>query len=62
MKIVVCQPALEQGYEIENVTATEGTDFFVCKLAQLVITKLQTVRVKRNCYLGYNMYAILIGI
>ena len=28
MKIVVCQPALEQGYEIENVTATEGTDFF----------------------------------
>ena len=35
---VVCQAALEQGYEIENVAATEGTDFS-CKPAQLVITK-----------------------
>ena len=35
---VVCQAALEQGYEIENVASTEGTDFS-CKPAQLVITK-----------------------
>ena len=35
---VVCQAALEQGYEIENVAATEGIDFS-CKPAQLVITK-----------------------
>ena len=34
---VVCQAALEQGFEIENVAATEGTDFS-CKPAQLVIT------------------------
>ena len=33
---VVCQAALEQGYEIESVAATEGTDFS-CKPAQLVI-------------------------
>ena len=32
----MCQAALEQGYEIENVAATEGTDFF-CKPAQLAI-------------------------
>ena len=35
---VVCQAALEQGYEIENIAATKGTDFS-CKPAQLVITK-----------------------
>ena len=35
---VVCQAPLEQGHEIENVAATEGTDFS-CKPAQLVITK-----------------------
>ena len=35
---VVRQAALEQGYEIENVDATEGTDFS-CKPVQLVITK-----------------------
>ena len=33
----VYQTALEQGYEIKNVAAAEGTDFS-CKLAQLVIT------------------------
>ena len=33
---VVCQAALEQEYEIENVAATEGTNFS-CKPAQLVI-------------------------
>ena len=37
-KNVVCQAALEQVYEIENVAATEGTDF-LCKPTQLVITK-----------------------
>ena len=35
---VVCQVVLGQGYEIENVAATEGTDF-LCKPAQHVITK-----------------------
>ena len=35
---VVCQAALEQGYEIENVATTEGTDFS-CKPVQLVMTK-----------------------
>ena len=35
---VVCQAALEQGYEIENVATTEGTDF-LRKPTQLVITK-----------------------
>ena len=35
---VVCQAALEQGYQTENIAATEGTDFS-CKPAQLVITK-----------------------
>ena len=34
----MCQAALEQGYEIENVAVTEGTDFSY-KPAQLVITK-----------------------
>ena len=28
-EIVVCQAALEQGYEIENFAATEETDFHV---------------------------------
>ena len=35
---VVCQAALEQRYEIENVATTEGTDF-LRKPTQLVITK-----------------------
>ena len=35
---VVSQAALEQGYDIENVAATEGTDFS-CKPAQLAFTK-----------------------
>ena len=35
---VVCQAVLGQGYEIENVAATEGRDF-LCKSAQHVITK-----------------------
>ena len=34
----MCQAALEQGYDIKNVAATEGTDFS-WKPAQLVITK-----------------------
>ena len=36
---VVCQAALEQGYGIENVAATEGTDFS-CKPAELVLQSL----------------------
>ena len=35
---VVCQAALEKGFEIEKVAVTDGTDFS-CKPAQLVITK-----------------------
>ena len=35
---VVCQAALEQGFEIENVAVTEVTDFS-CKSAKLVIRK-----------------------
>ena len=35
---IMCQAAIEQGYEIENVAATQGTDFS-CKPAQLVLTK-----------------------
>ena len=35
---LVCQAALEQGHEVKNVAATEGTDFS-WKPAQLVITK-----------------------
>ena len=34
----MCQAVPEQGHEIENVAATEGTDF-LCKPARLVITK-----------------------
>ena len=50
--------ALEQGYEIENFAAIEGIDFS-CKPTQLIITNLKVIR---NCYLGYNMYSILISI
>ena len=35
---IACQAVLGQGYEIENVAATEGRDF-LCKSAQHVITK-----------------------
>ena len=35
---LLCQAGLEQGYEIENVAVTEGTDFSY-KPAQLVTTK-----------------------
>ena len=35
---VVCQAALEQGYDIKNVAAAEGTDFS-WKPVQHVITK-----------------------
>ena len=31
----MCQPALEQGYEIENVAATEGIDFLCVNLHNL---------------------------
>ena len=41
---VECQVALEQGYEIENVAATETTNF-PCKPAQLCITKF----IDREC-------------
>ena len=34
----MCQAALEQGYDIANVAAREGSDFS-CKPVQLVITK-----------------------
>ena len=47
-----------QGYEIENVATTEGTDF-LCKPAQLVIAKFIDCESKRNCYLGYNMLQYL---
>ena len=48
---VVCQAALEQGYEIENVAATEGTDFS-CKPAQLVITKFIDCESKKELLSG----------
>ena len=48
---VVCQTALEQGYEIENVAATEGTDFS-CKPAQLVITKFVDCGSKKELLSG----------
>ena len=57
----VCQATLEQGYEIENVAATEGTEFS-CKPAQLVITKFIDCESKKELYLGYNMWAIPIYI
>ena len=54
----VCQAALEQEYEIENVAATEGTNF-LCKPAPLVITKFIDCESKKKLgYLGYNIYAI----
>ena len=56
---VVCQAALEQEYEIEYVDATEGINF-LCKLRNLSLQNLLIVKIKRNCYLGYNMYATLI--
>ena len=48
---VVCQAALEQGHEIENVAATEGTDFS-CKPAQLVITKFIDCESKKELLSG----------
>ena len=48
---VVCQAALEQGYEIENVAATEGTDFS-CKPAQLVNTKFIECESKKELLSG----------
>ena len=47
----MCQAALEQGYEIENVAATEGTDFS-CKPAQLVITKFIDCESKKELLSG----------
>ena len=48
---VACQAALEQGYEIENVAATEGIDFS-CKPAQLVITKYIDCESKKELLSG----------
>ena len=48
---VVWQAALEQGHEIENVAATEGTDFS-CKPAQLVITKFIDCESKKELQSG----------
>ena len=48
---LVCQAALEQGYDIENVAATEGTDFS-CKPAQLVITKFIDCESKKELLSG----------
>ena len=50
---VVCQAALEQGYEIENVAATEGTDFS-CQPAQLVITKFIDCESKKELFSGLH--------
>ena len=47
----VCQVALEQGYDIENVAATEGTDFS-CKPMQLVITKCIDCESKKELLSG----------
>ena len=47
----VRQAALEQGYEIENVAATEGTDFS-CKPMQLVITKCIDCESKKELLSG----------
>ena len=44
---VVRQAALEQGYETENVFATEGTDFS-CKPTQFVITKFVDCESKKE--------------
>ena len=48
---VVCQAVLQQGYEIENVAATEGTNFS-CKPAQLVITKFIDCESKKELLSG----------
>ena len=48
---VVCQAALEEGYEIENVAATEGTGFS-CKSAKLVITKFIDCESKKELLSG----------
>ena len=45
------QAALEQGYEIENMAATEATDFS-CKPAQLVITKFIDCESKKELLSG----------
>ena len=54
---VVCQAALEQAYEIENVAATEGTDFS-CKPAQLIITKFIDCVSKRELLSGLQLKLI----
>ena len=41
----MCQPALEQGYEIENVAATEGIDFLCVNLHNL---SLQNYRLREG--------------
>ena len=48
---VVCQAALEQGYEIENVAVTKGADFS-CKPAQLVIAKFIDCESKKEQLCG----------
>ena len=48
---LVCQAALEQGYDIENVAATEGTDFS-CKPGQLVIAKFIDCESKKELLIG----------
>ena len=47
----MCQAALEQGYDIKNVAATEGTDFS-WKPAQLVITKFIDTESKKELLSG----------
>ena len=47
----MCQAALEQGHDIENVAATEGTDF-LCKPAQLVVTKFIDCESKTELLFG----------
>ena len=47
----VCQAALEQGCKIENVAATEGTDFS-CKSGQRVITKFIDCESKKELLSG----------
>ena len=47
----MCHAALEQGYDIENVGATEGIDFS-CKPAQLVITKFIDCESKKELLSG----------
>ena len=58
---MVCQAALEQGYEIENVAATDGTDFS-CKPEQRVATKLIGCESKKELLSGLNMRSIPICI